>query len=156
MLDRPDRRAIAELRGVIREVADIRDGHRRWGFAELLRGGERLIAELSVFAAGPATEDVLLCAEEALHIWHGYLVWFQESWERFDPDPEAIGRAIVDVHVLLAAELTPDPVELAGRLAAIAAACEVEPCFDLDDYRDILGADGVAAYGNALAGRRHR
>ncbi|HET8643702.1 MAG TPA: hypothetical protein VFM37_17335 [Pseudonocardiaceae bacterium] len=131
----------AELDGVRRVIAaaaDVPNG-RRWELRDLVDAGEQLTAELELLAIRPPTGEMLTVVEEAMQVWAQLCGHLHEG----PHIEEQVSHRLADLHLHLAAELQPDPLELAARLARLAAAgAEVS----IDDYADLLGPDELAEF----------
>lgn len=134
----------AELDGVRRVIAataDVPNG-RRWELRDLVDAGEQLAAELELLAIRPPSGEMLTVVEEAMQVWAQLCDHLREAPD-CDDAAQQVGPRLAELHFHLAAELQPDPLELAARLARLAAAgADVS----IDDYADLLGPDELAEF----------
>ncbi|MFI2712484.1 hypothetical protein ACH495_20390 [Micromonospora sp. NPDC018662] len=118
----------------------------QWDLHDVEKAGRAIVEEVEVLAQRPPTEEALLVVERAARAWDGRSGYLYDAWETYDEEPAEIGGALRAAHVRLCEQVQPDPDELAGRLAEIIAAAEVDSCLDEPwDYLAVLGRQRVKA-----------
>lgn len=144
-LGAPTAAELAEVGKTVDSLADEATSG-RWGLADLIMAGPRIVEELEILAQRPATEGALRVVEHAAARWDELAVHLHGTWQRLGSEPEEIGDALRDVHVRLCEELLPDPDELIERIVDVVRRAESSSCLDApEDYLAVLGPDGVAA-----------
>jgi hypothetical protein len=135
MLDPADRSGLADFKAVLREASKTTAGT-RWDFADVEIAGRRLVGEVEILCAWPATPEMLDLVEKAIEVWDklsGYL-WESDR----DAAPEEIGEPLVDAHRELCERLNLEPAEIGQRVGRLVDRCEFGTV-DASAYADLTG-----------------
>ncbi|HET8658573.1 MAG TPA: hypothetical protein VFM55_06200 [Micromonosporaceae bacterium] len=137
MLDAADDHSLRRFAEVLEEVAGVTSGS-RWQIHDIETAGERLVAEVEILCAHPATPDALDLVEQAIVVWDDLSGYLADAHYMRRTDPEEVGEPLVEAHLGLCEQLDLAPAQLAERLAALMRKCQYGT-LDIDSYADLLG-----------------
>jgi len=160
-LGAPTAEDLAPLRALADRAEAIPGGDAEYDLHDIATAVRAALAELRVQALRPPTPALLDAAEYTIERWDRLAVDLSEDWRTYEREIEEIGAELADIHLDLCEQLRPDPLELAGRLAAVVRAAAGDPDSGQPDadcclqppapYRSLLGAEGLAGYQRQLA-----
>lgn len=137
MLDADDDHSLRRFAHVLGEVAAVTSGS-RWGIHDIETAGERLVTEVEILCAHPATLDALGLVEQAIVIWDDLSGYLADAHYMRRTDPEEVSEPLVEAHLGLCEQLDLPPAQLAERLTALMHKCQYDT-LDVDGYADLLG-----------------
>jgi uncharacterized Zn finger protein len=146
-LGAPTAEDLAALRALADEARAIPDGRYEYALHDVATAARAVLAELRVQALRPPSLELLDAAEYVIGRWDHLAGVLRQDWRTYDDEISEIGSALAAVHLDLCEQLRLDPLDLAERLAALAAACDADSClYPPTPYRHLLGPDGAAAF----------
>jgi uncharacterized Zn finger protein len=146
-LGAPSAEDLAPLRTLVDEARSIPDGRHEYDLHDIVTAAQAVLAELRAQALRPPSEELLDAVEYAVERWDYLAGVLSQDWRTYENESSEIGSELAALHLELCEQLRNDPLDLAERLATLAAACEVDCCLNPPaPYRHLLGPAGVAAF----------
>lgn len=131
-----DKTGLDDFRAVIEEASKVTHG-RRWEIAHVEEAGHRLVSEVEILCARPATEAMLDLVEEAILVWDELSGHLRDAYYLTRTDPDEISEPLVEAHRDLCERLYLDPEEISDRVNRLVGDCE-HATVDATSYADLL------------------
>jgi hypothetical protein len=136
MLHAVDHDSLHRFAQVLREVAAVTSGS-RWQIHHIEAAGQRLVTEVKILCAHPATLDMLDLVEQAILVWDELAEYLIDAYYTRETEPDEISEPLVEAHVGLCEQLGLAPAMLAERLTDLVNKCHYDT-LDIDAYADLL------------------
>ncbi|NLU78481.1 hypothetical protein HCA58_08825 [Micromonospora sp. HNM0581] len=137
MLATADTSSLTDFRAAVADAAAATSGS-RWQISDVEAAGRRLVAEVEILCAHPASTETLTLVEEAIVVWDELSGHLRDAYDITRTEPEEIAEPLVDTHRDLCDRLDLDPDDVAERLNRLLARCHYDTV-DVDLYTDLLG-----------------
>ncbi|MGF1425624.1 hypothetical protein [Kitasatospora sp. LaBMicrA B282] len=132
---------LALLRALIDEARSIPDGRYEYDLHDIVTAVRAVLDELRAQVLRPPSWALLDAVEYVVECWDHLAGVLSQDWRTYDNESGEIGSELAAIHVDLCEQLQGDPLELAERLATLAAAaCQVDCCLSPPaPYQHLLG-----------------
>lgn len=146
---------LARLRALVDKARAIPERRYEYDLHDLVAAAREFLAELQVQALRPPSKDLLAAAEYTVKGWDHLAEIVSQDWRTYANEIEEIGDSFAVIHLDLCEQLDDNPLDLADRLATLAAATGNECCLNPPEpYHHLLGPDGLNTFTRLLKQRR--
>lgn len=133
-----DETALDDLRAALQDASNATTGS-RWQISDVEDAGHRLVSEVEILCARPATPAMLDLVEETVLVWDELSGHLRDAYHVTRTEPEEISEPLVEAHRDLCERLDLDPEQIEDRLNRLVESCDHDTV-DVDLYADLLGA----------------